>query len=222
VPEKGGEVGKKTALENLFVISSHMGALNSVNEWFVDTATWMLYVWAPGGTNPEGRVGVKTHDLCIDGVGWAADYSEGRDGIVATPRDGIVATPRDGIVATPRDGIVATPRDGIVATPKGDGIVATPSASGHGHGEASEKGRHENAPTAATAAGATAAGVTPDRTRATSHRPVPVHISNMSMFGCTFRYAQYTIHYTRYTMHFTDTIGLDTLCNQHSMYVLHC
>ena len=47
----------------LYVIQD---ALDSAGEWFYDSSTSTLYLWAPGDGNPEGRVEAKRRNHAFD------------------------------------------------------------------------------------------------------------------------------------------------------------
>jgi hypothetical protein len=57
---------------NRYFLAGVLGALDSPGEWHLQkqgaansTEDWVLYVWAPDGRSPAGRVTAKARDLCI-------------------------------------------------------------------------------------------------------------------------------------------------------------
>ena len=53
-------------------LSGKKEALDSPGEWFYDEATHQLFIWAPDGRPPGGRVSVKVKDYCVDVIGGGA------------------------------------------------------------------------------------------------------------------------------------------------------
>lgn len=59
---------------NKYYLSGVPGALDSPGEWWLNTTDWTLYVWAPDGGSPEGRVSVRAdlgryQDTCVTATG---------------------------------------------------------------------------------------------------------------------------------------------------------
>jgi len=57
--------------DNLYFLSGALGLLDSPGEWFVDSATWTLYLWTPDSKPPGSRVSIQTKDYCVQSTATA-------------------------------------------------------------------------------------------------------------------------------------------------------